>query len=93
MIDTTHDGGLVILTLNRPEVLNALHPAAHMELADAFDRYAADPALRVAIVTGAGERAFCAGTDLAELTTLADAALSDLVSGGNLVLVSSTGTA
>lgn len=46
------------LTIDRPEVLNAMHPDAHREFADAFDRYAADPTLRVAIVTGAGERAF-----------------------------------
>lgn len=61
------DGPLLTLTLNRPEVLNALHPDAHRELADAFDRYAADPSLRVAIVTGAGDRAFCVGTDLKAL--------------------------
>lgn len=58
---------MLVLTLNRPEVLNAMHPAAHKELAEAFDRYAADPSLRVAIVTGAGERAFCVGTDLKTL--------------------------
>jgi crotonobetainyl-CoA hydratase len=58
------DGHLLIITIDRPEVMNALHPPAHAELACAFDIYAADPELRVAIVTGAGERAFCAGTDL-----------------------------
>lgn len=57
-------GHVVTITLNRPEVLNAMHPEAHAELARAFDDYAADPDLRVAIVTGAGDRAFCVGTDL-----------------------------
>ena len=52
------DGHAVTITLNRPDVLNAMHPAGHAELARAFDAYAADPDLRVAIVTGAGERAF-----------------------------------
>jgi enoyl-CoA hydratase/carnithine racemase len=66
------DGPLLTLTIDRPEVLNALHPDAHRELADAFDRYAADPALRVAIVTGAGERAFCVGTDLKALDSTGD---------------------
>lgn len=66
------EGPLLVLTLNRPEVLNAMHTAAHQELADAFDRYAADPALRVAIVTGAGDRAFCVGTDLKALATDGD---------------------
>jgi crotonobetainyl-CoA hydratase len=58
------DGHLLTITIDRPEVMNALHPPAHAELARAFDLYAADPELRVAIVTGAGARAFCAGTDL-----------------------------
>lgn len=60
-------GPLLTLTLKRPEVLNALHPAAHRELSHAFDRYAEDPNLRVAIVTGSGEKAFCVGTDLKTL--------------------------
>jgi enoyl-CoA hydratase/carnithine racemase len=66
------DGPLLTLTIDRPEVLNSLHPDAHRELADAFDRYAADPALRVAIVTGTGERAFCVGTDLKALDATGD---------------------
>ncbi|SMG58399.1 enoyl-CoA hydratase-related protein [Paraburkholderia susongensis] len=66
------DGPLLTLTIDRPEVLNAMHPDAHREFADAFDRYAADPSLRVAIVTGAGERAFCVGTDLKALDATGD---------------------
>ncbi|MDB5849174.1 MAG: hypothetical protein JWP29_2926 [Rhodoferax sp.] len=61
------DGGLLVITLQRPEVMNALHLPAHVELSRIFDDYAADPALRVAIVTGTGERAFCVGTDLKSL--------------------------
>ncbi len=52
------------MTMNRPERMNALHSPAHMEMADAWDRFADDPELWVGIVTGAGERAFCAGNDL-----------------------------
>jgi len=55
---------LTIVTLNRPEVMNALHAPAHAELSEVFDRFAADPEQWVAIVTGAGERAFSAGNDL-----------------------------
>jgi enoyl-CoA hydratase/carnithine racemase len=58
------EGRLTIVTLNRPEVLNALHAPAHVELSDVFDKFAADPDQWVAIVTGAGERAFSAGNDL-----------------------------
>jgi len=58
------EGRLTIVTLNRPEVMNALHAEAHEELAAVFDDFAADPGQWVAIVTGAGERAFSAGNDL-----------------------------
>ena len=61
------DAGLLVITLQRPEVLNALHLPAHVELSRIFDTYANDAALRVTIVTGSGERAFCVGTDLKSL--------------------------
>jgi enoyl-CoA hydratase/carnithine racemase len=57
-------GHIAYVTINRPEVLNALHPPAKAELARVWEDYAADPELWVAILTGAGERAFCAGDDL-----------------------------
>jgi enoyl-CoA hydratase/carnithine racemase len=66
------DGPVVVITLDRPEVLNAVHRDAHFELSRAFDRYRDDPTLRVAIVTGAGERAFCVGTDLKALAASGD---------------------
>ncbi len=58
------DGRLTIVTMNRPDVMNALHPPANFELAQVFDDFAADPEQWVAIVTGAGDRAFSAGNDL-----------------------------
>jgi enoyl-CoA hydratase/carnithine racemase len=58
------EGQLTIVTLDRPEAMNALHPPAHFELAEVFDDFAADPEQWVAIVTGAGARAFSAGNDL-----------------------------
>lgn len=58
------DGHLTIVTLNRPEVMNALHPPAHFELSQIFDSFARDPDQWVGIVTGAGDRAFSAGNDL-----------------------------
>lgn len=57
-------GGLLVITLNRPASLNAITPQMHGELEAAFNMFAADDALQVAIVTGAGPRAFCAGSDL-----------------------------
>jgi enoyl-CoA hydratase/carnithine racemase len=58
------DGRIALLTLNRPEVLNALHTPAQHECQRAFDGFEADPEAWVLIVTGAGERSFCAGMDL-----------------------------
>ncbi len=59
----TH-GRIATVTINRPEVMNALHPAASAEMAAIWDEFAADDDVWVAIVTGAGDRAFCAGNDL-----------------------------
>ncbi len=58
------DGHILTVTMNRPQVLNALHKEASFELAQIFDDYEADPSLWVAVLTGAGERAFSAGLDL-----------------------------
>ena len=57
-------GPVLTITINRPEVLNALDPASHRLLAEALDCFAADDSLYVAVITGAGERAFCVGSDL-----------------------------
>jgi acetyl-CoA C-acetyltransferase len=58
------EGPLTIVTIDRPDVMNSLHPAANAELAEIFDDFAADPDQWVAIITGAGDRAFSAGNDL-----------------------------
>jgi enoyl-CoA hydratase/carnithine racemase len=58
------EGRLRIVTLNRPEVLNALHADANDELAAVWDEFAARDDLWVGIITGAGGRAFSAGNDL-----------------------------
>jgi enoyl-CoA hydratase/carnithine racemase len=63
LIDAT--SGVLTVTLNRPEKLNALTPCMHAALDKAFDRFAVDDALHICVVKGAGERAFCAGSDLA----------------------------
>jgi enoyl-CoA hydratase/carnithine racemase len=66
------DGPVLTVTLDRPEVLNAMHREAHFEVAQCFDRYRDDVGLRVCIVTGSGERAFCVGTDLKALAATND---------------------
>jgi enoyl-CoA hydratase/carnithine racemase len=55
---------VMVLTLNRPEKLNAFNPTMMQDLIDAFDRADADDDVRAVVVTGAGERAFCAGADV-----------------------------
>ena len=66
-VETT--GNVTTITLNRPEVMNAINPQMHEELQAAFDAFAADPKQHIAVVTGAGERAFCAGSDLRAIAT------------------------
>ena len=56
--------GIFTITLNRPDKLNAITPDMHDALDQAFGRFAADPDCHVCIITGAGSRAFCAGSDL-----------------------------
>ena len=57
-------GRLAIVTLNRPERLNALHPPAHFELHEIWNDFERDPEVWVGILTGAGDKAFSAGNDL-----------------------------
>jgi len=57
-------GHILIVTINRPEVRNSLHPMANDELAEIWDAYEADPDLWVAVFTGAGTEAFSSGNDL-----------------------------
>ena len=63
-IAVERDGPITVITLNRPEVMNAVHSPMHFEMDDALNAFAADPEQWVGIITGAGERAFSAGNDL-----------------------------
>ncbi|WP_210087105.1 enoyl-CoA hydratase/isomerase family protein [Mycobacterium sp. OAE908] len=63
-IKVNRDGHLLEITINRPDVRNCLHPPANEELDSVFDAFFADRELWVAIITGEGAKAFCAGNDL-----------------------------
>ena len=63
----SHDGPVAIVTINRPEAMNALSRAVRAGLAAAFRRLEADDSVRAIVLTGAGTRAFTAGLDLKEL--------------------------
>ena len=60
------DNNVGVITLNRPEVLNALNRALYKELDTAVGEMEADPEIKAVIVTGMGERAFSAGADIHE---------------------------
>src|SRR5512132_600406 len=66
LVDRPADG-LALLTLNRPEVLNALDYATLGELADALESLDTDESVRCVVITGAGDRAFAAGADIKEM--------------------------
>ena len=77
LVTIQRDGALAIVTLNRPEAMNALSGALRSQLAQAVNALEAEANIRVMILTGAGEKAFTAGLDLKELGGNAnDAALS-----------------
>lgn len=63
-IKTERQGHILIVTMNRPDVYNAVHVDMHNEMADCWDSFAADQDLWVAVLTGAGDKAFSAGNDL-----------------------------
>jgi len=65
-----HDAGVARVTINRPSRLNALNALAKQELRTVMESLRDDAAVRVVVITGAGEKAFVAGTDIDELTTL-----------------------
>jgi len=69
-VETVRDGGVLTITLNRPEVLNAFNRALHAALRAALEEAAADD-VRAVVITGAG-RGFCAGQDLSEFSNSPD---------------------
>lgn len=63
-IDIDVDGGVALITINRPERLNAMDAAAYHALSEAWTRVRDDHDIRVAVITGAGDRAFTTGADI-----------------------------
>ena len=70
VVTTEHRGPISIIRINRPARLNAINQAVAVELQQAFQAFDADPNQRVAILSGAGDRAFCAGADVSDLPEL-----------------------
>jgi crotonobetainyl-CoA hydratase len=61
-------GHILIATINRPEARNAVNAAVHVGLGEALEQAENDPEIRVVILTGTGDQAFCAGADLKALS-------------------------
>jgi enoyl-CoA hydratase len=70
VVEVERRGSVVVITLNRPEARNAFNPEVTVRLAHAWRDFDDDDDLRVAVVTGAGDKAFCAGADLGQLIPL-----------------------
>lgn len=65
------EGNIAVITIDRADARNALGKGVRDGLFTAWERFEGDPALRVAILTGAGDKAFCAGGDLKEMAEMA----------------------
>jgi enoyl-CoA hydratase/carnithine racemase len=74
LAEATPDGHIVTVTLNRPDLMNAMNTAMGEDLLACFRAFHGDERVRAVIFTGAGERAFCAGGDLKERNEMTDAA-------------------
>jgi enoyl-CoA hydratase len=66
-VDLTHHEGVALLTLNRPDAFNAMSPEMLGDLDGRLDEIEDDSDVRAVVVTGAGEKAFCAGADVREM--------------------------
>lgn len=62
-----HSNGVAVVTIDRPQVMNALDVPAKERLGEIWQEIAKDPQMRVAILTGAGKKAFCVGSDIKEI--------------------------
>jgi enoyl-CoA hydratase len=69
LVEIERRGAVAVLTLNRPEALNAISTEMLDELEERLDEVEADPGLGAVVLTGAGEKAFCAGADVAHMRT------------------------
>lgn len=77
---------LAIITINRPQSLNALNGKTISELSAALDEIAVNPSIRVAIITGSGEKAFVAGADIKEFSDFGSPEAEDLARNGQQLL-------
>jgi E-phenylitaconyl-CoA hydratase len=81
IVKTVQDG-VAIVTLNRPEAMNSIDPESNEQLLAIWDEVSSDEGIRVLVLTGAGERAFCTGADLKKTMPPADSAARQVFRAG-----------
>lgn len=81
-----HEDRTTIITINRPQSLNALNAKTIMELSNAVDEISKDTNCRVAIITGSGEKSFVAGADIKEFSDFGTSAAEELARNGQNIL-------
>ncbi|MGN8083662.1 enoyl-CoA hydratase/isomerase family protein [Variovorax sp. 22077] len=79
----TVQDGVAIVTLNRPEAMNSIDPESNEQLLGIWDQVCNDEDVRVLVLTGAGERAFCTGADLKKTMPSGDSVAHEVFRGGN----------
>lgn len=78
-------GQVLSVVLNRPKALNALNSQLLSEFNQVLDRFEQDASIRLLVVTGAGEKAFCAGADIKELVELSALQMKEFLSHGQRI--------
>jgi E-phenylitaconyl-CoA hydratase len=81
-IITSIQGGIALVTLNRPEAMNAIDPDSNFQLLDIWEEASLNEEVRVLVVTGAGDRAFCTGADLKKTMPPAESAARQVYGNG-----------
>jgi E-phenylitaconyl-CoA hydratase len=81
IVKTVQDG-VAIITLNRPEAMNSIDPESNEQLLAIWDQVSSEEEVRVVVLTGAGERAFCTGADLKKTMPPADSAARQVFRAG-----------
>lgn len=82
-VELSRQGSVGIITMNRPKALNALNTQTLNELDEVIDQVECDDGILVAIITGAGEKSFVAGADIAEMSTFKPVAAKQFSEVGN----------
>ncbi|VTU23064.1 2,3-dehydroadipyl-CoA hydratase [Variovorax sp. PBS-H4] len=81
-ITTKIEDGVAIVTLDRPEAMNSIDPESNEQLLEIWDEVSSNEEIRVLVLTGAGERAFCTGADLKKTMPPADSPARQVFRGG-----------